>query len=95
MARNPLSDPDGYVGDVPSGRPSYAPDEDPDTRPADLMVEKAELDAASADGDSDGVPDAEDVDSYATGGGWYEIDGEKYHGKDAAQEALDAKRADG
>lgn len=30
-----------------------------------------------------------DVDEFHIGGGWYEIDGEKYHGKQAAQEALD------
>lgn len=29
-----------------------------------------------------------DVSQYHTGGGWYEIDGERYRGEDAAREAL-------
>lgn len=42
------------------------------------------------DGSRDGADDEDedDVDQYSTGGGWYEIDGEKYHGKDAARAAL-------
>ncbi len=34
--------------------------------------------------------DVDPVDEFHTGGGWYEIDGEKYHGKEAAREALEA-----
>jgi hypothetical protein len=29
-----------------------------------------------------------DVSQYHTGGGWYEIEGERYRGEDAAREAL-------
>jgi hypothetical protein len=85
MARNPLSDPEGYVGDVPTGRPSFAPGEYPDVRPAELAAEKDALDADAKD-----AGEADDLSAYAVGGGWYEINGERYHGKAKAQEALDA-----
>lgn len=35
------------------------------------------------------VAEVDPLDEYATGGGWYEIDGEKYHGKKAALAALE------
>jgi hypothetical protein len=33
-------------------------------------------------------PDDDELAEYATGGGWYEIEGEKYHGREAALDAL-------
>lgn len=33
-------------------------------------------------------PSDVDVSQYHTGGGWYEIDGERYRGEDAARAAL-------
>lgn len=91
---NPLLDDAGYIGDVPTGRPSYDPGDYPDPRPPDLDAEQADLDAASADASKpagSGEGDDVDLSAYAVGGGWYEIDGERYQGKAKAQEALAAR----
>lgn len=92
---NPLLDPEGYVGDVPTGRPSYDPGEYPDVRAADLDAEQAAL---AAGGQVDDPPHDEDPDGgdadlapFALGNGWYEIDGVKVQGKAKAREALEAR----
>jgi hypothetical protein len=85
MARNPMLDAEGYIGEVPTGRSSFNREAPPDTRPADLAEEIEVTPDASAEVQGDAL------DEFAVGGGWYEIDGEKYHGKAAAQDALDAR----
>ena len=40
--------------------------------------------------ESEPEPELDAVDEYHVGGGWYEIDGDKYHGREAALEALEA-----
>lgn len=81
--KNPLLDPAYYHGDSPVRQP-------PEPQRAASRAAEQEAFAAMAEDGFVHVPSTDPVD-YATGGGWYVVDGQKVQGKAAAQAIIDAR----